>query len=68
MHRYNGRMFIRSWCVGVGVFVAMPFTIFAQNSADREWVVPRTPEGAPDLQGIWTSQTYTPLQRPEIFE
>ncbi len=68
MHRYNGRMFIRSCCVVVGVLVAMPFTVFAQNSADREWVVPRTPEGVPDLQGIWTSQTYTPLQRPEIFE
>ena len=25
---------------------------------------PRTPWGDPDLQGIWTSSTYTPLQRP----
>ena len=61
-------MFIRSCCVVVGVLVATPFTVSAQNNADREWVAPRTPEGVPDLQGIWTSQTYTPLQRPEIFE
>ena len=27
----------------------------------------RTPWGDPDLQGIWTSSTYTPLQRPDNF-
>ena len=68
MHRYNDSMLFRSCFVVVGVIVAMPLIVFAQNDADREWVVPRTPEGAPDLQGLWTSQTYTPLQRPEIFE
>ena len=24
---------------------------------------PRTPDGQPDLQGFWTNQTYTPLER-----
>jgi hypothetical protein len=28
------------------------------------WTVPRTPWGHPDLQGIWTTQTLTPLERP----
>src|SRR5437764_1463667 len=28
------------------------------------WVVPRTPDGKPDLQGIWTNATVTPLERP----
>jgi len=28
------------------------------------WTPPRTPWGDPDLQGIWTSGTSTPLQRP----
>ena len=27
--------------------------------------LPRTPWGDPDLQGIWTNTTITPLQRPE---
>jgi hypothetical protein len=33
----------------------------------REWTVPRTSDGHPDLQGIWTTQTYTPLQRPKRY-
>jgi hypothetical protein len=30
----------------------------------KTYVVPRTPDGQPDLQGIWTNQTLTPFQRP----
>jgi hypothetical protein len=29
--------------------------------------VPRTPDGRPDLQGYWTTQTFTPLQRPDYL-
>ncbi len=29
------------------------------------WTMPRMPDGQPDLQGFWTTQTFTPLQRPE---
>ena len=29
---------------------------------------PRTPDGHPDLQGIWTNATITPLERPAILE
>ncbi len=35
-------------------------------SAD-DWVMPRTPQGKPDLQGIWTNATQTPLERPSEF-
>src|SRR5262245_13324636 len=28
------------------------------------WKAPRTPDGQPDLQGIWTNASLTPLQRP----
>jgi hypothetical protein len=27
------------------------------------WVLPRTPDGKPDLQGNWTNETQTPLER-----
>src|SRR4051794_39884858 len=38
----------------------------AQGSAQtkKAWVMPRTPDGQPDLQGYWTSATFTPLERP----
>jgi hypothetical protein len=29
--------------------------------------VPRTPDGHPDLQGIWTNATITPMERPAQF-
>ena len=29
-----------------------------------KWTTPRTPDGQPDLQGIWTNATLTPLERP----
>ena len=36
----------------------------AQES-EEEWVVTRTADGKPDLQGYWTTQTFTPLERPD---
>src|SRR6266436_8492147 len=29
------------------------------------WTAPRTPDGQPDLQGSWTNNTLTPLERPK---
>ena len=29
--------------------------------------VPRTADGRPDLQGTWTTQTFTPVQRPKRY-
>ena len=50
-----------------GVFVALA-SIGAQTpspkSAAKTWTVPRTPDGKPDLQGNWTNETLTPLERP----
>ncbi|MCY4028286.1 MAG: hypothetical protein OXH75_18480 [Acidobacteria bacterium] len=38
-----------------------------QAPADTKWEIPRTPDGRPDLQGVWLSNTATPLQRPPAF-
>ena len=32
------------------------------------WTLPRTPEGVPDLQGVFTFRTITPMQRPDRLE
>jgi hypothetical protein len=34
-----------------------------QQPSTTKWVVPRTPDGRPDLQGNWTNETQTPLER-----
>ena len=40
----------------------------SQASAAGSWVVPRTPDGHPDLQGNWTNETITPFERSEAQE
>ena len=46
---------------------AVPVGAQTPEAEAERWTVPRTPDGRPDLQGVWTSQTFTPLQRPDRF-
>ncbi|MCH7816112.1 MAG: hypothetical protein IIC60_06040 [Proteobacteria bacterium] len=32
--------------------------------AQENWINARTPDGQPDLQGLWTNDTITPMERP----
>jgi hypothetical protein len=36
----------------------------AETADPKSWVTPRTPDGHPDLQGVWDFRTATPLERP----
>lgn len=42
--------------------------LFASFSAPvlaaEDWINARTPDGQPDLQGMWTNDTITPMERP----
>jgi len=50
--------------------LALAFTGFlaaqtpTAKTSSKNWTVPRTPDGKPDLQGVWTNATLTPLERP----
>jgi hypothetical protein len=54
--------------IGLIAFLAAiavaPAASVAQNKAGT---VPRTPDGKPDLQGIWSYATITPVERPAEF-
>ena len=55
----------RCVCIAA-VLVAAPAPCAGQieNSNAGEWIAPRTPDGQPDIQGVWTNSTMTPLERP----
>src|SRR6202035_1904122 len=38
-----------------------------EAAADRHYKVPRTAYGQPDLEGVWTNVSITPLERPSQF-
>jgi hypothetical protein len=58
--RYSNALLVL--CVVItALVVAAPVT--AQSTNGR-WVMPRTANGHPDLQGNWSNATLTPIQRP----
>ena len=53
--------------VGIGMAVeglVAPAAAQAGSGSSSVWVVPRTADGHPDLQGNWSNATLTPLERP----
>ena len=47
------------------LFLLAPGSGFSQGNSSYD--VPRTPDGHPDLQGVWENNTITPVERPDVF-
>ena len=45
--------------------VASPAAAQLDRVRDPNWTTPRTPDGQPDLQGIWGNKTITPIERSD---
>src|SRR6516162_4279979 len=66
----SSRMCVMRRLITVALVALVGATLAAQPLPSRtRWSVPRTPWGAPDLQGIWTSDDArsVPMQRPPQF-
>jgi hypothetical protein len=52
-------------CLSVLALVTAPIAAAGQS---KPWTSPMTPDGKPDLQGVWLNVSATPLERPKQFE
>lgn len=57
----------KSWTIAAAILFAIPLCAQGQKSGAKPWTAPRTTDGQPDLQGIWTNATITPFERPAEF-
>ena len=56
------RRFFASMCSLAAAFAVLSLT--ASAAGQGTWTPPRTADGQPDLEGIWTNPTITPFERP----
>jgi hypothetical protein len=70
---------LRFLTAGVGTLLTMVWLTPVHSQAPQSpaavqtshqnngWTLARTPDGQPDLQGIWSFATITPLERPDAY-
>src|SRR5262245_39462325 len=76
-HRFLTLLGVAALAILVMVVLLAPGPVAAQDQKStpapaakstapaKTWTLPRTPDGQPDLQGYWTNNSYTPLERPQ---
>ena len=64
----RSRWVVALTCVAVPLMATLPAGQTASTARPRPaQAAPRMPDGHPDLQGFWTNDSYTPLERPAEF-
>jgi hypothetical protein len=48
--------------LAIAVLILAP--VLPAQKVSKAWTAARTPDGQPDLQGVWTNATITPFERP----
>jgi hypothetical protein len=81
-NRFWGSSRALALIIGLAVILSVPVFASAQTTSGaaaktdknaaastikKTWVPPRTPDGQPDLQGYWTSLSFTPMERPAKY-
>src|ERR1700745_787669 len=81
-NRFWGSSRALALIIGLAVILSVPVFVSAQTTSGaaaktdkhgaasttkKTWVPPRTPDGQPDLQGYWTSLSFTPMERPAKY-
>jgi hypothetical protein len=54
--------------VSIGLTLATSLIAQTPARASKNWTAPRTADGHPDFQGVWTNATLTPMDRPKEFD
>ncbi|MBV9744629.1 MAG: hypothetical protein JO099_12790, partial [Acidobacteriia bacterium] len=65
--RYRSLVFTMAVPIAAGLLVYQKPVIAQTAPKEKPWVPARTPDGQPDLQGYWTNNTITPLERPKAL-
>lgn len=55
--------------IAASAIAMLGMCVFAPQASGQatRWITPRTPDGQPDIQGLWNNTTITPLERPKEF-
>src|SRR5215510_6663128 len=60
---FSGKELLMRHRVFASIIIVFMIAGLAAGQA-KKYTPPRTPDGQPDLQGFWTTNSYTPLERP----